>query len=349
LTPSTPRPSRTTATIVARKGVSAGLIGALLAAGCAQQPGTTAPVDTRKIGQPGTPTEGVTKYVEGVRAYRSGDQEQAISALEDATRANPKLTMARALLGDLYKERGDYTKAADQYKAATELDPYTGRNFYKLGVAYHLLQQLQDAVNAYLRAMKLDPKDWESHMNVGLVYLALGNKSQAVSYLSQATIINPGAGVAFGNLAIALDAQGRYAEAEAAYKRALELDPDDTASLGNLGKNLMRQNKPEQALIVLRKLADLTESASARKLYGDALVLGKQHDAAIRLYDGILREDGKYYPALNGKGAALIGKYEQGLRIDARPRQAAVQAWKQSLALNPQQPKVQEMVRQWEQ
>src|SRR5688500_15266087 len=83
----------------------------LLAAGCAQQrkPGAS--------GGPGRPPAAVNKYVEGVGAYRAGNRDQAISALEDATRANPKLITARSLLGDLYKARGDYSKAADQYKA----------------------------------------------------------------------------------------------------------------------------------------------------------------------------------------------------------------------------------------
>jgi tetratricopeptide (TPR) repeat protein len=319
----------------------------LLFTGCAQQtqPGQAGPRGQSKAAV--APSAGVSKYVEAVRMQRSGDREQAIAILEDATRTNNNLTMARSLLGDLYKDRGDYSKAADQYKAVTELDPYTGRNFYKLGVAYHLLQQLQAAIGSYLRAIKLDPKDWESHMNMGLVYLATGRKDAAVNSLSQATIINPGAGVAFGNLAIALDAQGRYPDAEKAYRRALELDQTDTASLGNLGKNLMRQNKTEQAVAVLRKLAEMTESASARKLYADALVLDKKHDAAIKLYDRILTEDRQYYPALNGKGSALISKYEQSFQIDNQQKRAAISAWKQSLALNPQQPKVAELLKKW--
>jgi tetratricopeptide (TPR) repeat protein len=291
----------------------------------------------------------VEKYVEGVKAYRSGNAEQAIAALEVATRENPNLISARSLLGDLYKDRGDYSKAADQYESVTELDPYTGRNFYKLGVANHLMQKLQAAITAYVQAIKLDPKDWESHMNVGLVYLALGSKDSAVNNLSEATIINPGAGVAFGNLAIALDAQGRYPEAEAAYKRALELDSEDTAALGNLGKNYMRQKKVDQAVLVLKKLSEMTDSASARKLYGDSLVMAKRHDEAIKLYRGILEEDEKYYPALNGMGSAMIAKYEQNLQVDDTQKKAAIDAWKQSLALNPQQPKVQEMLKQWSQ
>jgi tetratricopeptide (TPR) repeat protein len=296
-----------------------------------------------------SPPPAVENYVDGVRAHRTGNDAQAILALETATQKNPKLTMARILLGDLYKDRGDYSKAADQYLAVTELDPYGARNFYKLGVSYHLVQKLREAVVAYTRAVRLDPKDWESHMNRGLVYLAVGRKAEAVNNLSRATILNPGAGVAFGNLAIALDAQGRFPEAEAAYKRALELDAEDTASLGNLGKNLMRQGKPDQAVVVLRGLADLTGSASARKLYADALVMSKRHDDALALYRGILAEDAKYWPALNGVGSALIGKYENGLQVDDKTRVAAVNAWRRSLALKPQQPRVEEMLKKWQQ
>ena len=334
-------PARSSAAAVAAALGCAALLP--LAIGCASQ-GKSRPASAAVA-----PPPAVEKYVDGVRAYRTGDAQQAINALEDATRANPKLTMARLMLGDLYKDRGDYTKAANQYESVTELDPYTGRNFYKLGVSYHLLQRLQDAITAYLRAVKLDGEDWESHMNVGLVYLAIGRKPEAVNYLSKATVLNPTGGVAFGNLGIALDAQGRYPDAEAAYRRALELDPEDTAAMGNLGKNLIRQRKTNEALTILRGLADLTESASARKLYGDALVTATRHDEAIKLYQGILKEDAKYYPALNGMGSALIGKYEKGLQLDDKTRVAAVDAWRRSLALKPEQPRVSEMVKKWQQ
>jgi tetratricopeptide (TPR) repeat protein len=316
-------------------------MGAFFVVGCQQQTGPTSH-------GPLTPPANVDKYVDGAKAYRAGNNDEAVSKLEAATSANPKLITARSLLGDLYKERGDYSKAADQYSAVTELDPYTARNFYKLGVAQHLMQKLNDAAASYAHAIRLDPKDWESHMNLGLVDLAKGLKDDAIGHMSQATLINPGSGAAFGNLAIALDSLGRLTEAEAAYKRALELDPNDTASMGNLGKNLMRQKKSDQAVAVLRKLADMTESASARKLYGDALVQAHRHDDAIQQYQGILKEDKKYYPALNGIASAMIGKYEQSLQVDDKQKAAAINAWRQSLALNPQQPKVEEQLKKWQ-
>ena len=53
----------------------------------------------------------IDRYVAAVQAYNSGDRDRAVSDLVAATRANPDLIMATLLLGDLYREGGDYTHA----------------------------------------------------------------------------------------------------------------------------------------------------------------------------------------------------------------------------------------------
>src|SRR5688500_9472729 len=114
-----PLEARLIPTPPASRGAFALSLAALLClAGCRQQQGGAGSAISK--GPVARPT-GVEKYVEAVRAQRSGNRDQAIAALEDATATNPKLTMARSLLGDLYKDRGDYSKAADQYLAVTEL------------------------------------------------------------------------------------------------------------------------------------------------------------------------------------------------------------------------------------
>lgn len=318
--------------------------GTLLAAvGCAtgRRPEPAAP-------PPYTPPAGVDRYVQAVRAQKKGDREGAIASLEEATRANPKLTMARTMLGDLYREKGAYDAAATQYEAVTELDPYTGRNYYKLGVVYQLLVRLQEAIAAYLQAIRLDPRDWESNMNLGLVYLALGDKDAAVASLSRATMLNPGAAAAFSNLGVALEAQGRHPEAEVAYRRAVELAPNDSPALTNLGENLMTQKKFREAAVIFQRLAEAHDSPPARKRYGDSLALSNRVDDATQQYRAALKQDEKYYPALNGLGAVLIAKYRQNLQLDEPTRKAAVEAWQKSLAINPTQPRVEELVKRWQ-
>src|SRR5262245_412956 len=116
---------------------------------------------------------GLNFYVQAVEAYNIKDYNRAIVLLNEAVRQNPELRMARAMLGDLYRARGDNLSAIPNYEKLAQLDPYTPLNHYKLGLAYQLVNRLKDAAGAYLRALQLDPKDWRSNMNLGLVYLAL--------------------------------------------------------------------------------------------------------------------------------------------------------------------------------
>src|SRR5438132_7855031 len=99
----------------------------------------------------------IDRYVAAVQAYNSGDRERAVSDLVSATRANPDLIMATLLLGDLYREGGNYDGALKQYQRVVKMDSYGWENFYKLGVTYQFLQRLEEAAAAYLRALKLNP------------------------------------------------------------------------------------------------------------------------------------------------------------------------------------------------
>ena len=114
-----------------------------------------------------TGMKGVDSYVKAVQAYNAGNKDRAVENLVVATRTNPDLIMARLMLGDIYREGGDYNKAVTQYESLVKLDPYTWSNFYKLGVTYQFLQRLQDAAKSYTHALKLNPDDPNSNMNLG--------------------------------------------------------------------------------------------------------------------------------------------------------------------------------------
>src|SRR4051794_30879528 len=90
--------------------------------------------------------KGVSTYVEGSILLQYGDKEKAIAALTEATKRNPRLILARTKLGDIYREEGDYAKAADQYEKVVQLDPYTAENHYKLGVSYQFLARIREAI-----------------------------------------------------------------------------------------------------------------------------------------------------------------------------------------------------------
>ena len=308
----------------------------LLGAGCAgrRKPAPRGPTAARL-------------YADGVSAYRAGDKEKAVRLLTEAVRQNPNLAMAHSILGDIYKESGDYNSAANQYESLTKLDPYAADNHHRLAVSYHFLNRLRDAAAAYLRAIRLNPRDWRSCMNLGLVYMSLGDNNAAVEYCQRAANLNPLAAAAHANLGVAYDARGNTAEAEAAYRKALAIDPTQAGPAMNLARNLQYRGRTQEAVTVLENLTRSADSASVRRRYGDALASAGRDADALREYRQSLKMEPNHYPAMNALASLLITQYRKGLLLDDRKRDEAVAMWKQSLQINPDQPKVESQLKAW--
>lgn len=299
------------------------------------------------IGRQARTSRALNHYVQGVEAYHRGDTDAAIKSLENATARNPDLTMAHALLGDLYRSEGNYEGAAKRYKSLTRLDPYTASNHYRLGVVYHLLNRVQDATASYLRAMQLDPKDARSCTNLGLAYLALGQNEDALRYTQRATILDPNSPATWLNLGVALEAAGDYPQAESAYRRSLDLDSNQVQTMLNLGLNLVQQGKTTDAVIVMEKVLELSDTPQVRKRYADALARGGRYDDAIKQYEAALADEPSNFEALNGMAYVRIAEYRKGLELDDGKRASAIDLWNKSLEINPNQPRVQAALEDW--
>lgn len=304
----------------------------LLGAGCASTP---------------SGPRGIKDYISGVEAYHAGNRDRAVSDLVAATRANPDLIMTRLLLGDIYRDNGQYSKAVDQYQVATRLDPYTWSNYYKLGVSYQFLDKLHDALASYNKALALNPDDSDTNMNAGLVHLYLGDKADAVKYAQRATLLNPKSAAAYSNLGVALDSEGKHADAEAAYRHSLDLDPDNITTQFNLGTNLIAQKRSDEAIDILKKVLAASDTPLHRTRYAQALTAAGQFDDAIAQCQQALKMDSKYYPAMNQLAATHIAQYRAGHELDEDQRNEAVRLWTQSLAINANQPEVEAARKQW--
>jgi superkiller protein 3 len=292
-------------------------------------------------------SKGIDRYVTAVQAYNSGNRDRAVSNLVAATRANPDLIMARVMLGDLYRESGDYNAAVTQYEELVKRDSYSWSNFYKLGVTYQFLDRLRDAAKSYERALLLKPDDANTTMNLGLVYLYLDKPDDAVKLTERATLLDPRSASAFSNLGVALDARGEYARAEAAYRHSLDLDPNNITTLLNLGTNLLAQNKAAEAIDIMQRVVQADDAPAHRKRLGDALAKAGRYDDAVKEYQAVLQQDPQYYPALNEIGWTRIAEYRKNLELDDSKRHEAIAMWDKSLAINPDQPKIQAAKQQW--
>jgi Flp pilus assembly protein TadD len=313
--------------------LAAGLLLAVAIPGC--QPATQKPSD-------------YDNYVAAEHALRAGDEDTAALELASAVKANPDLVMARIVLAQIYVKKADYREAEDQYKALTRLDEYNSSNFYGLGLSQQYLNELNDAKASYARAVELDPRDAKSAANLGAVCLTLGQTDEAIKYLDRATKLDSKSWYAWLNYGIALDSRERWKEAESAYRKAQELDSSQLSILYNLASNLIAQNRPAEAIAILKTLLERDDLARYHKRYGDALVLANHSDDAVNEYHAALRVDPHYYPAMNALGMLLITRYQKEAQLDDEKKYSAIDLWHQSLAVAPNQSHVQALLKQWE-
>lgn len=298
---------------------------------------------------PGQPSARATRaYADGVMAYHRGDMPVAKDNLTTATEEAPELIKARILLGDLFRAEGDYRAALTQYEAVVKLDPYSSGGFYRLGLAYQFLERFLEARDAYLTALKLKSTDVDANMNLGLVYLALGDLPKAMEYTKRATEIDPTSGAALANYGVVLDAVGDSVGAERAFLSALEITGDQPGTLLNLGQNLLTQNRGAEAQEVLERLVKISDTSLSRKRLGDAYALQGKAPEAIEQYERALKIDPNYFPAMNDAGRVMIQRYRAGLELEEPLRQSAIAYWSRSLKVNPKQPQIEALLKQWE-
>ena len=279
-------------------------------------------------------------YVQGVKAYNSGDTQGAMTNLQRAIEKKNDLVMARSMLGDLYRSRSEYDSAREQYQVLAALDPYSYFNHYRLGLVYQLLEQFKEAAASYIRALDLKPDDPKSNMSLGTVYLSLDKPQDALPYARKAVQYDANNAAAWVNLGLVLDANTNYAESEGAYRKALDLDSDLTLVRLYLGESLLQQQKFGEARSVFQELVRVEDSPLHRKRLGDALAKEQKFSDALDQYNAALKLNPNYYHALNEIGAIHIMEYKKGLTLDETKRQAALQAWEQSLAIQRNQPQI---------
>lgn len=274
--------------------------------GCKKKPADSVGPMSPGNGAAAAQVDPMAMYVRGVQAAQRGERDAAIADLSAAVAAKGDMISARQLLGDLYRQSGQWAKAAEQYEAVS----------------------------------RLDPNDWKAQMNLGLARLASGQAKTAVEPARAAAKLQPQNPIVWANLGAALDAAGELSDAEGAYRKSLQLDANQPAVRMNLASNLMSQNMAAEALPVLEPIAQSQPSARLHHMLGDAMTASGRGAEAEAQYQAAIKLDPNYYPALNALGARRMKEYRDDVLADPAKLQTALDFYKRSLAINPRQPEI---------
>jgi tetratricopeptide (TPR) repeat protein len=162
--------------------------------------------------------------------------------------------------GTKFLDEGDTTKAIDALNQAVKLNPDLAEAWFKLGIAYALVEKrdetvvqaneaqpeqspkskppasnsekaFQKAVTAYKKLIDANPEDDVSYFNLGRAYNKLNEDEDAAKALKQAVKLKPDDTEYQTELGAILIKLAQYQEAIAPLKKALELDPENIRAM----------------------------------------------------------------------------------------------------------------------
>lgn len=116
----------------------------------------------------------------------AGEVDQAIAELESVLDEDPSLAIGHFMLGEAYRQKQLYGKAAASYTRAISLDSQFAEAYFSRGVAYAVMGRSEDSVTDFNQAIELGLDDGQVFLLRGLVYADLGERERAISDLERA-------------------------------------------------------------------------------------------------------------------------------------------------------------------
>jgi tetratricopeptide (TPR) repeat protein len=240
----------------------------------------------------------------------AGKPEEALRALEQATRLNPRYPPLYSLqLGQAYQLTGRYAEAIAALKEAISRSPNFLPAHEVLAVSYWwqwLSQQtpsaqtLEPALVAAQRGLALNDSFPRIHIHLGSIYLYQQQYDQALAEMERAVALAPNEAESYAALAVVLSYMGRTADALEAAAQALRLKPffaDD--HLAGVGTAYAVAGRSAEARTVLQRYlsrypnilhihlmlaavsSELGQAAEARAEAAEVLRLNPQFSLAV--------------------------------------------------------------------
>lgn len=295
----------------------------------------------------GRSEEANQRLEQGLYFVEHGKLASALASFQLALQQDPTLVPAHVGVGDIYSDAGEFRLALRSYQRASELDPRAFYPQFKVGQMHHFMDQLPQAIRGYLRALSLDPMSFDANHYLATAYLQSGRAAEALPFARKAVDLDHYSQEAWGQLAESLRVTGQFTEAIDAYRMAAEQGPLRPELMMGMARSLIEIAEYERAINVLRLVDHQHGGAEVLERWGFALFQMRQFREALDMFNrGIERVEqaGGSDPILprllNGRGVCLMTLYIEGNRRDRLMHRNALDAWRQSLRLDPDQPRI---------
>ncbi len=282
----------------------------------------------------------VSLYVDAITLKDLNENDKAVEKLNEAVKLNKGFSLAYSMLGDIYRETGDYEKSAASYEKATELNPWFFKDHFSLGQVYQLKKESALAAKAYAKACELKPRHLEAHINAAKSFYEVNDYNNALIYGRLTENIDSNVGEIQKMLGDIYQSREDYNQAIISYKRALEIDSNSPETMTSLAVAYLKTGDYNDAKGLLISATQIQpDNITAYKHLGFCFLQLKDASGAVESYSRAVEINDKDWESHRGLGVAYMMKGKNvGGTIDEALKAKAIQEWRLSLELKPDQP-----------
>jgi eukaryotic-like serine/threonine-protein kinase len=243
--------------------------------------------------------EGYLKALGYMQRYdKEGNLDQAIAALNQAVKTDPRFALGYAQLGEAYRLKYQVDKnpnwlqeAEANCRKAIELDKSLTSAYVTLGKVHNVTGKGDLALAEFQQALSINPRDAAAVGGLAPAYENAGNLPQAEAAFRRAAALQPNDWGTFNDLATFLEHHGKFADAIEQFKHALQITPDNAQVMSNLASAYIDSGDP--------KALPLAEQALLR-----SIALNPTYPAYVNL--GVVYQDlGRYQDSIDATQKAL--------------------------------------------
>lgn len=171
----------------------------------------------------------------------------------------------------------DFKKSVFYYKKALNIDEFSYKTHFNLGVAYLQLDSLKKAISSFLEAIKLKKDYLSAYVNLGVCYKRLEKYDMALQTYKKAILLNPNDVDVIFNYSNTLYNLERFNEAIKGFKKVINIQRFHYKAYYSMGISYLALGKYSDALFCYEKAIefkpDYADAHFAKSnillLYGD--------------------------------------------------------------------------------
>jgi tetratricopeptide (TPR) repeat protein len=204
------------------------------------------------------PDNAMTLYYLAWCYNESGEFSNAVEAAEKGLLLLPSEKLYNELAFGYYSLK-NYSKAADNYNLALQLNPVSKIAVKGIANCYFRRQIYDSAAQFYKRRISLDTKDAESYHQLSWIMNEVRDYPKAATYASQAVALNKTYAEAYNEWGFALSRLNKKDSALQYYLKAAQYNPANTDYLFNIADLYFQegpQKNHEKAILYYRKILE---------------------------------------------------------------------------------------------